>query len=84
MRLIETPHFKRDYHKLPSAVQKRTNEKLRFLVQNVSHPSLRIRRVQKYKGVFEARITRDYRLFFQIATEGYLLLRLGKHDIFEK
>ena len=81
---METSHFKRDYHKLPFAIQKRTNEKLGLLVQNLSHPSLRIKRVQKYKGVFEARITRDYRLFFQITREGYLLLRLGQHDIFEK
>ena len=84
MQLIQTPHFKRDYKKLPFSIQKRTNDKLNLLVKNLSHPSLRIKKVQKYKGVFEASITSDYRVFFQITTEGYILLRIGKHDIFEK
>ena len=83
MQLIQTAHFKRDYKKLPASIQKRTDEKLKLLVQNVSHPSLRVKRVQKYKGVFEGSITRDYRFFFQITTEGYILLRIGKHDILE-
>jgi len=84
MQLIQTTHFKRDYKKLPLSIQKRTDEKLKLLVQNVSHPSLRVKRVQKHKGVFEGSITKDYRFFFQITTEGYILLRVGKHDILEK
>ena len=84
MQLIQTTHFKRDYKKLPASIQKRTDEKLKFLVQNMSHPSLRVKRVQKYKGVFEGRVTKDYRFFFQTTTEGYILLRVDKHDIFKK
>lgn len=84
MELIQTTHFKRDYKKLPASIQKRTDEKLKFLVQNVSHPSLRVKKVQEYKGVFEGSVTKNYRFFFQITTEGYILLRVGKHDILEK
>ena len=84
MQLIQTSHFERDYKKLPPSIQKRADEKLKLLVQNLSHPSLRVRRVRKYKGVFEGSITKDYRFFFQITTEGYILLRVGKHDILEK
>jgi mRNA-degrading endonuclease RelE of RelBE toxin-antitoxin system len=84
MQLIQTTHFKRDYKKLPASIQKRTDEKLKFLVQNMSHPSLRVKRVQKYKGVFEGSVTKNYRFFFQITTEGYILLRVDKHDILEK
>jgi len=84
MQLIQTTHFKRDYKKLPSSIQKRTDEKLKLLIQNISYPSLRVKRVQKYKGVFEGSITKDYRFFFQITTEGFILLRAEKHDILEK
>jgi len=84
MQLIQTTHFKRDYKKLPASIQKRTDEKLKVLVQNVSHPSLRVKRIQKYKGVFEGSVTKNYRFFFQITTEGYILLRVDKHDILEK
>lgn len=84
MQLIRTPHFERDYKKLSPSTQKRADEKLRLLVQNVSHPSMRVKKVQKYKGVFEGRITKDYRFLFQITMEGYILLRIGKHDILER
>ena len=84
MHLVQTTHFKRDYKKLSPSIQKRTDEKLKLLVQNLSHPSLRVKRVQKYKGVLEGSVTKNYRFFFQITTEGYILLRIGKHDILEK
>lgn len=61
MQLIQTAPFKRDYKKLPPSIQKRTDEKLRLLVQNISYPSLRVKRVQKYKGIFDGSITKDYR-----------------------
>jgi len=84
MQLIQTTHFERDYKKLPPTIQQRTDKKLKLLLQNLSHPSLRVRRVQKYKGVFEGSVTKNYRFFFQITTEGYILLRVDKHDILEK
>ncbi len=84
MQLIQTSHFKRDYKKLPLSIQKRTDEKLKLLAQNLSYPSLRIKRVRKYKDIFEGSVTKDYRFLFQITTEGYILLRIGKHDILEK
>jgi len=84
MQLIQTTYFERDYKRLPPTIQKRTDEKLKLLLQNLSHPSLRVRRVQKYKGVFEGSVTKNYRFFFQITTEGYILLRVDKHDILEK
>lgn len=84
MRLIRTNHFKRDYKKLPPTVQELTDKKLRLLVQNLSHPSLRVKKVQRHADIFEGSITMDYRLLFQITSEGYVLLRIGKHDILEK
>jgi len=60
MQLIRTPHLERDYKKLPPPTQKRADEKVRLLVQNISHPSLRVKKVQKYKGVFEGSITKKF------------------------
>ncbi len=45
MQLIYTAHFKKDYKKLSSAIQKKTDEKIKLLVENLSHPSLK-RRLQ--------------------------------------
>lgn len=84
MKLIRTRRFLEDYRKLPAQVQKQTDQKLQYLAQNVGHPSLRVKRVRKYEEVYEGSINLDYRLLFLITTEGYVLLRIGRHDILEK
>ena len=81
MKLTRASRFKRDYKKLPSDIQKQTDRKLQYLASDITHPSLRIKRVRKYTGVFEGSITKDYRFLFQITGEGYTLLRIGTHDI---
>ena len=81
MNLTRTNRFKRDYKKLPPHIQKQTDRKLQYLSSDLTHPSLRIKRVRKYTDVFEGSITKDYRFLFHIAGEGYTLLRVGTHDI---
>jgi len=84
MRIVSTKRFLADYRKLPDQVRKQTDRKLRYLAENVGHPSLRVKRVRKYEKVYEGSINMDYRFLFLITTEGYVLLRIGRHDILEK
>lgn len=84
MKLIRPRRFLEDYRKLPAQAQEQTDQKLQYLAQNVGHPSLRVKRVRKYEEVYEGGINLDYRLLFLITTEGYVLLRIGRHDILEK
>ena len=57
---------------------------------NPHHPSLRIKKVKGeyftkgYDNIFEGRITRDYRFFFLIETDAYVLLRCGRHEEYLK
>lgn len=84
MKLIRTERFLRDYQKLPANVQKQTDRKLLYLVEDIAYPSLRVKKVQRYEDIFEGSISRIYRFLFQITTDAYILLRIGKHDILEK
>lgn len=84
MKLIRTDRFLADYRRLPAQVQKQTDRKLRYLAENVAHPSLRVKRVQKYRDIYEGSINMDYRFLFLITTDSYVLLRIGRHDIIEK
>ena len=79
MKLIWTNRFTRDYQALTPNLQKQTDKQLRHLSRDISYPSLRVKRVQKRKGS----ITKDYRFLFQITTDAYILLRVGKHNISE-
>ncbi len=84
MKLIRTDRFLRDYRKLSPQVREGADAKLERLAENIRHPSLRVKRVRKYEGVYEASINMQYRLLFLITDEGYVLLRIGPHDILEK
>jgi len=88
-KLVRAEPFKRDFQRLPEAIKRRTEAALRLLLSNPHHPSLRVKKVRGeilkgYSNIFEGRITRDYRLFFLIATDAYILLACGKHDDYLK
>ena len=51
MKLIYTLSFKKDYRELTTSLQNKTEQKIRLLIENISHPSLRVKKVRKYKNV---------------------------------
>ena len=83
MKLIYTRSFKKDYQKLSNSIQTVTNRKLKLLIENISHPSLRVKKVKKFQGVLEGTINKNYRILFQLTSDGIVFLRIGKHDILE-
>lgn len=81
MKFIVTRHFERCYKKLPKEIQKKADFKLRLLAKlPQQHPSLRIKRIQGTRDIWEASVTMNYRLTFQISKEALILRRIGKHD----
>jgi mRNA interferase RelE/StbE len=89
MKISRTDAFKREFQKLPDRIKRSTEKALRLLVTNPHHPSLRVKKVKGelikgFDNVFEARITRDYRLFFLIDSDCYVLLCCGSHEEYLK
>lgn len=80
MELFFTKRFQKDYKKLPEDIRERADQKLDFLLQDFRHPSLRIKRVKRYKEVYELTVTMQYRCLFKIEGNSYYLARIGKHD----
>lgn len=80
MRIIRLNPFKKDYKKLPLNIQKQADKKITFLITNFHHPSLRVKRIQGAKDIWEGRITKGIRFTFQIIGDTYILRRIGKHD----
>ena len=89
MRAFRTEPFKQDFQRLPEPIKRRTEVAIRLLMANPHHPSLRVKKVRGeilkgYDNIFEGRITRDYRFFFLIKKDAYILLRCGRHEEFLK
>ena len=61
MKVRRTNRFKKDYQNLPEAIQRRVDAKLRFLLRDARHPSLRVHKVQGVEGLWEFSVTMNYR-----------------------
>lgn len=83
-KIITHKNFENDYLKLTSVLRKRTDEKLRLLSKDFAHPSLRVKKVRGKQGIYEGSINMHYRFLFSITENGYIILRVGPHNILEK
>jgi hypothetical protein len=81
MRLVLTHSFIRDYQGLPEHLQKVVDGKLALMVKTPRHPSLRLKKMQDPRHIWEGRITKGYRFTFHWHEDSFILRRLGTHDI---
>ena len=72
--------FKKEYNRLPKKIQKAFNEKLTLFLKEMSHPSLRIKRIQGTKNRWEGSVTMKYRFTFEFLKDEVLFRTIGTHD----
>jgi addiction module RelE/StbE family toxin len=84
MKVAFTKPFKRDYKGLPENIQELIDKQIAHLLENPKHPSLQIKKMESRQTIWEARITKGYRMTFQIVGDTYLLRRVGTHSILKK
>ena len=74
--------FKKCMKKLSGNEQRTVAKKLKILVQNPFHPSMRTKKVQRLKDVFECSVNMDIRILWMHKDDKLiLLLAVGHHDI---
>lgn len=77
MRVLRSTPFKRDFKKLPLAIQIRAEKAVRLLIQNPRHPSLEARVVDVRRRIWKAKIDSGCRFTFEIRLDLIILRRLG-------
>ncbi len=76
--------FKKEYVLLPKEVQQAFDDKLQLFLQDMSHPSLRVKRIQGTKDRWEGSVTKKYRFTFQFSDQAILFRAIGTHDILNR
>ena len=71
MRLHYTERFRRSYQSAPRTIQQAFDRRAALLADNLRHPSLRAKKYDEAKDIWQARVTRDWRFYFRIEG-GYL------------
>jgi len=76
--------FKKEYNKLPKEIQKTFDEKLALFLREISHPSLRVKRIQGTENRWEGSVTMKYRFTFEFLENWVLFRTIGTHDILNR
>jgi len=81
-KLEPTKAFEKSLKKLSGDEQRAVAGKLKILSQNPFHPSLRTKKVQRLKDVFECSVNMDIRILWTYKDDRLILLiDTGRHGI---
>jgi mRNA interferase RelE/StbE len=76
--------FKKYNNSFPKEIRKAIDEKLALFLNEISHPSLRVKRIQGTKNRWEGSITMKYRFTFEFLKDGVFFRAIGTHDILKQ
>jgi len=79
MEVLYAPHFKRSFKFLTKEVKKKFRKQVSFLLTDIRHPSLRAKKYDEERGIWQARVNDDYRFYFLIKGETYILIEIKLH-----
>jgi len=80
MKVSFTHRFQRQYQALAEKHKGKFDKQLEFLLLNLRHPSLRAKKYDESNEVWQARVDKDYRFYFKIEADTYILLSIIPHQ----
>ncbi len=79
MKLAFTERFKRSYDDAPETVRRAFDRRIAFLLADIRHPSLRAKKYDETRAIWQARVNRDWRFYFTIENDIISLLDMISH-----
>ena len=83
--LTYTKRFEKNYKRLSESEVRQLKQKLKLLTENPFHPSLRTKRIQGTRDLFEFSVNMDIRVIWYYENDRIIILvDIGHHDILSK
>ena len=79
MKIHYWPGARKALEDAPAAVRKAFFKQVRFLETNLHHSSLRAKKYDESQGLWQARVNKDWRFYFQIRGDVYYLVDMIPH-----
>ena len=79
MRYLRMPRFKSEFRKFSKEIQDAFEKQIRFLLQDIRHPSLRAKKYDEDLDIWQARVTKNVRFYFRLEGDVYILLNIRRH-----
>ena len=76
--------YDKSFAALHANIQRRALEKLALYENDSRHPSLRVKKLEATRHIWEMSVTRSYRITFQRVGQVVLLRNIGTHDILKR
>ena len=80
MKATYTDRFKKSYRNVPQRVQKDFDKQLVYLLQGLRHPSLRAKKYDESRNLWQARVTGHLRFYFEIKGDFYVFHEIRVHE----
>ena len=71
--VVVTDHAIEALSDVPAAVKKAFDKQLRFLLLNLRHPSLRVKKYDESRDLWQARVNDSWRFYFKIVGDTYVI-----------
>lgn len=69
----------KDYTEAPLVVQKAFDKQMKLLLENFRHPSLRTKKYDDARNIWQGRVNRNWRFYFIISGDVYIILNIIPH-----
>jgi mRNA interferase RelE/StbE len=79
MQLFYAERFRRSYADAPLRVQKQCDKQLGLLAQDLRHPSLRAKKYDAVRDIWQGPINASWRFHFKIDGDLYYLIDIIPH-----
>ena len=70
----------KQYQALSKALQKKADKQFDYLVTDIRHPSLDIKKYIGTDDLWQGRIDKGYRFYFYIIAPNYIVISIINHD----
>jgi hypothetical protein len=74
VQLVFTARFDQSLREVSHAVQRAFWKQAQFLLRDLQHPSLRVKKYNEKNDVWQARVNREWRFYFKIIRDEYHLI----------
>ena len=79
MQIVLSRRADKEYGKLSRQLRQQADKQLALLADNLRHPSLEAKKYGGTDDIWQGRVNRDYRFYFQIIDDTYYILMIIPH-----
>jgi mRNA-degrading endonuclease RelE of RelBE toxin-antitoxin system len=79
MEIRFTARARKDFADLGPQLRAQVRKQLALLSESLRHPSLQAKKYDEAQDVWQGRVNRSYRFYFQISGDEYVIVRIIPH-----